>query len=150
MKAPRHRRAKWLREIGESKVDMGLLAPMSQQALDMSLYMAVADDDHLAVRELDNSGANPNMAADGKLGEPAGTLLHFAARHASLKTVIALLHIGADPFLRDDEGNTPRMAAAERPTGNRMRTVLLLWEKKKTTGISDIAEEFLMPEAAAV
>lgn len=133
IRAPRHRRARLLREIGESKIDMGLLAPMSQHALDMSLYIAVADDDHRAVRALKGAGANPDMQADGKLGEPTGTLLHFAARHASLKTVIALLNLGADPLAHDEDGRTPREAASDRPTGNRMRTVLALWEKKKTS-----------------
>lgn len=132
MRAPRHRRASWLREIGESKIDMGLIAPMSPGALDMSLYTAVAEDDHRAVRNC--IGANPDMPADGKLGEPSGTLLHFAARHASLKTVIALLNLGADPFAVDEDGKTARQAADDRPTGNRVRTVLALWEKKKLNG----------------
>lgn len=129
-RAPRHPRASWQREIGESKIDMGLLEPMSQQALDMSLYMAVAEDDHLAVRAMKNSGANPDMPADGKLGEPAGTLLHYAARHSSLKTVIALLNLGADPLALDGEGKTPREAAAER-TVAKVGSVIALWEKKK-------------------
>lgn len=132
MRAPRHRRASWMREIGESKIDMGLIAPMSSGALDMSLYTAVAEDDHRAVRSC--TGANPDMPADGKLGEPNGTLLHFAARHASLKTVIALLNLGADPFATDEDGKTARQAADDRPTGNRVRTVLALWEKKKLNG----------------
>lgn len=122
--AQRPKRSHVLREIGESKIDMGLLAPMSQQALEMSLYMAVVEDDHEAVLSLKDSGVNPCMMADGKLGEPAGTLLHFAARHASLRTVAALLKIGADPAMTDEDGKTPYEAAADRPGSQRIRSVL--------------------------
>ena len=110
---------------------MGLIAPMSRQALEMSLYMAVVEDDHQAVRALKGTVVDACMQADGKLGEPTGTMLHYAVRHASLKTVIALLSIGADAGALDFEGQTPRQAAAERPAGGRMRSVLALWEKKK-------------------
>ena len=140
-RAPRHRRARWLREIGESKIDMGLIAPMSQDALDASLYMAVLEDNHALVRGMKGSGANPDMEADGKLGEPTGTLLHFAVRHASLKTVLALLHLGANPFLIDSEGHTPREAALERIAGGHIRDVLAQWEKKKSTPDTGVREE---------
>lgn len=147
MRAPRHRRAAWLREIGESKIDMGLIAPMSQDALDASLYMAVLDDDHEAVRRMARTGANPDMEADGKLGEPTGMLLHFAVRHASLKTVIALLHLGADPFAPDADGRTPREVSCERHIGSRMRTVLELWEKKRLSPAADAPAETEEPAA---
>jgi hypothetical protein len=111
---------------------MGLLAPLSQEAVDMSLYAAVLDRDHRAVRAMQAYRADANMRVYGKLGEPEGTLLHFAVRHGTLKTVIALLQIGADPLLRDADGATPREVAAQKATGNRMRTVLERWEKRLT------------------
>ncbi len=77
-------------------------------------------------------GGNKNLWLDGKAGEPAGTLLHFATRHGSLKTVIALLQLGADPFAKDALGATPRDIAQTRPAGSRLRTVLKLWEQRKT------------------
>jgi len=138
MAAARHRRARWQREIGESKVDMGLLAPLSPRALQMSLYTAVLDNDHQAIRDTVRLGADPDMAVDGKLGEPAGTLLHFAVRHSTLKTVLALLQAGADAAAVDSDGNIAKDVALQRPTGNRMRSVIELWEKKKDVTL-DIA-----------
>lgn len=126
------RRQPWRREIDESKIDMGLLAPLSQEAMDMSLYAAVLEQDHETIRAMREFNANPNMRVDGKLGEPEGTLLHFAVRHGTLKTVIALLQIGADPLLADADGATPRMVAAQKATGSKMRTVLERWEKRLT------------------
>lgn len=128
---PPERRQSWRAEINESKVDMGLIAPMGQLALDVSLYTAVLDNDHAAIRSLAAAGANPNMWVEGKLGEPEGTLLHFAARHAQMKTVISLLQAGADPMMKDGDGRIPRQVAAEMPTGNRLRSMLQLWEKKR-------------------
>lgn len=139
MAAARHKRARWQREIGESKVDMGLLAPLSSEALEASLYSAVLDNDHQTIRDAVRLGADPDMAVDGKLGEPAGTLLHFAVRHANLKTVLALLQAGADAAAADAEGCTPKDVALQRPTGNRMRSVLELWEKKKDPAFDSIA-----------
>ena len=52
MGAPRHRRHRWRREIDESKVDMGLIAPVSREAIDLSLYAAVLDSDHRGIRDL--------------------------------------------------------------------------------------------------
>lgn len=147
MTPPRHRRAAWQREIGESKIDMGLLAPMSQDAMHASLYAAVLEDDHLAVRRMAGTKADPDMEADGKLGEPTGTLLHFAVRHASLKTIIALLHLGANPSLCDAEGRTAREVASERAgSSRRIRTVLELWEKKQHAVLSSPAEDMDMEE----
>ena len=131
MAAARHRRAKWQREIGESKVDMGLLAPLSPQALETSLYMAVLENDYQALRDAVRLGADPDMAVDGKLGEPAGTLLHFAVRHANLRTVLGLLQAGADAAALDAQGCTARDVALQRPGGTRMRNVLELWQQKK-------------------
>jgi hypothetical protein len=130
MRAPRYRRHHWRREVDESKVDMGLMAPLSQEAIDLSLYAAVLDSDHKAIRMMADLKPNPDMRVFGKLGEPEGTLLHFAVRHGTLKLVIALLQLGANPLLRDDDGCTPREVAAEKATGSRMRTVLELWEKR--------------------
>jgi hypothetical protein len=141
MGAPRHRRHRWRREIEESKIDMGLIAPASQEAVDLSLYAAVLDCDHQGIRELGPLKPNPDMRVYGKLGEPEGTLLHFAVRHGTLKTVIALLHLGANPLLRDTEGAIPREVAAQKATGHRMRAVLELWEKRGTRqGAGESAE----------
>lgn len=151
MTPPRQRRAAFLREIGESKIDMGLLAPMSQDAMDASLYLAVLEDDPVAVRRMAGTKADPDMDADGKLGEPSGRLLHFAVRHASLKTVIALLHLGANPALPDAEGRTPREVAFERvASGRRIRTVLELWEKKQRAVRSSPAEDMEIAEETPV
>lgn len=143
------RRKGWRRDIDESKIDMGLMAPLAPEALEYSLYLAVMDNDYRAIAKMAAEGfiakgGNPDMWADGKLGEPSGPLLHFAVRHATLKTVIALLNLGADPFARDAAGVLPRDAALERPTGNRMRTVLELWERKKTP--SAIAAPKMQPQ----
>jgi hypothetical protein len=152
------RRRYWRREIDESKVDMGLLAPLSPEALEYSLYVAVMENDHRAIAGMEADGfiakgGNPDMWADGKLGEPSGPLLHFAVRHSTMKTVLALLHLGADPFACDAAGTLPRDAALERPTGNRMRTVLELWERKKSPArigapSGRVREEALTPKNA--
>jgi hypothetical protein len=128
--APRHRRHRWRREIDESKIDMGLIAPVSQEAIDLSLYAAVLDCDHQGIRDLAALKPNPDMRVYGKLGEPEGTLLHFAVRHGTLKTVIALLQLGANPLLRDTDGFIPREVASQKATGARMRMMLELWEKR--------------------
>ncbi|MEZ0261251.1 MAG: hypothetical protein ACAH80_09590 [Alphaproteobacteria bacterium] len=142
------RRQKWRAEIDESKVDMGLIAPMGQLALDVSLYTAILDNDHQAIRAMGAAGANPNMWVEGKLGEPEGTLLHFAARHAQMKTVIALLQIGADPLIKDADGRIPRQVAAEMPTGNRLRSMLQLWEKKRYSPVPQHEENENREEVA--
>lgn len=131
MGAPRHRRHRWRRELDESKVDMGLIAPVSREAIDLSLYAAVLDSDHRGIRDLAFLKPDADMRVYGKLGEPEGTLLHFAVRHGTLKTVIALLQLGANPLLKDSDGALPREVAAQKATGRRMRTVLELWEKRK-------------------
>lgn len=131
MAAPRHRRYRWRREIDESKIDMGLIAPVSQEAIDLSLYAAVLDCDHQGIRNLAALKPNADMRVFGKLGEPEGTLLHFAVRHGTLKTVIALLQLGANPLLRDTEGHIPREVAAQKATGARMQAILDLWEKRR-------------------
>jgi hypothetical protein len=131
MGAPRHRRHRWRREIDESKIDMGLLAPLSQEALDLSLYSAVLDNDHAALGAMKGQPVDIDMRVSGKLGEPEGTLLHFAVRHGTLKTLIGLLQLGADPQAQDAEGATPREVARQKPTGGRMGTVLELWEKRR-------------------
>ncbi|TAL35548.1 MAG: hypothetical protein EPN97_07185 [Alphaproteobacteria bacterium] len=141
MGAPRHRRQRWRREIDESKVDMGLIAPVSQEAIDLSLYAAVLDGDHQGIRDLAFMKPDANMRVYGKLGEPEGTLLHFAVRHGTLKTVIALLQLGADPLLKDSDGAIPREVAAQKATGSRMRTVLELWEKRKNPRLISSGEK---------
>ena len=147
--APRHRRHRWRREIDESKIDMGLLAPVSQEAIDLSLYAAVLDCDHQGIRDLAALKPNCDMRVYGKLGEPEGTLLHFAVRHGTLKTVIALLQLGANPLLRDGDGLIPREVAAQKATGGRMRTMLELWEKRDARGIPAEHDETVERRAKA-
>lgn len=149
MAAARHRRARWQREIGESKVDMGLLAPLSPQALASSLYNAVLENDYQALRDAVRLGADPDMAVDGKLGEPCGTLLHFAVRHANLRTVLGLLQAGADPLVKDAEGCCARDVAAQRPGGTRMRNVLELWQQKKDPHLAVTARAVADPAVDA-
>jgi hypothetical protein len=141
MGAPRHRRHRWRREIDESKVDMGLIAPVSQEAIDLSLYAAVLDSDHRGIRDLAFLKPDADMRVYGKLGEPEGTLLHFAVRHGTLKTVIALLQLGANPLLKDSDGAIPREVAAQKATGGRMRTILELWEKRRSGHAIPMSEE---------
>lgn len=126
-----YKRTTWRKELDEAKIDMGLMDPFSQETLDYSLYTAVIDDNYRGIREVTAMGANVNLWLDGKAGEPAGSLLHFAVRHASLKTVIALLQLGADPYTKDALGVTPRDLAQKRSFGSRLRTVLKLWEQRK-------------------
>lgn len=134
-----YKRSSWRKELDESKIDMGLMDPFSQEALDYSLHAAVIEDNYRGIREMIAAGANPNLWLDGKAGEPAGSILHFAVRHGSLKTVIALLQLGADPFAADALGATPRDTAQKKPAGSRLRTVLKLWEQRKTQAPADAA-----------
>ena len=146
-----YKRSQWRKELDESKIDMGLIDPYSQEALDYSLYAAVVENNHRGIREMVQMGANPNMGVEASGGEVAGTLLHFAVRHASLKTVIALLQLGADPFARDALDQTPRDVARLRIAGGRMKTVLKLWEQRKTRPLPEttvIKFEELLREAS--
>lgn len=126
-----YKRNKWRREMDESKIDMGMIEAFSSEELNFSLHAAVVENNHRAIKEMVEAGADTNMSMPAQDGMPAGTLLHFAARHASLKSVIALLQLGADPFAKDDAGSTPRDVAQDRLSGSRMRTVLKLWEQRK-------------------
>lgn len=134
-----YKRSLWRKELDEAKIDMGLIDPFSQETLDYSLYMAVIEGNYKGIREMAAQGANVDLWLDGKASEPAGTLLHFAVRHGSLKTVIALLQLGADPFARDALNATPRDVAVSRQSGSRMRTVLKLWEQRKTAAPAEDA-----------
>lgn len=53
------------------------------------------------IRYLAQSGANLNARQGG-----AWTALHCAARYDELETVIALIELGADPSLKDEDGDT--------------------------------------------
>lgn len=125
--------------------------PFAQETLDYSLYTAVIEGNYRGIREMAALGAHINMWIDGKAGEPAGTLLHFAVRHGSLRTVIALLQLGADPFAKDAVDATPRDIAQGKPSGSRLRTVLKLWEQRKTNPPAEdqvIAFETLLRNAS--
>lgn len=125
------KRNKWRRELDENKIDMGMIEAFSSEELNFSLYTAVVENNHRAIKEMVEAGADTNMSMPAQDGMPAGMLLHFAARQASLKSVIALLQLGADPFAKDEAGLTPRDVAQDRLSGSRMRTVLKLWEQRK-------------------
>jgi len=145
-----YKRSAWRKEIDEAKVDMGLADPFSQEMLDYSLYMAVIDNNYRAVREMAAMGADPDMWVDAKAGEPAGPLLHFAVRHSSLKAVIALLQLGANPLAKDALNATPR-DAARGLSGKRIRTVLRLWEQREALPVAEdapIAFDELMKKAS--
>lgn len=126
-----YKRSAWRRSLDEAKVEMDLARPFSQAQLDYSLHAAVIENNHRAIREMVEMGADPDMWIEAQAGEPAGTLLHFAVRHGTLKSVIALLQLGADPSARDALDATPRMAAQSRLSGQRMKTVLKLWEQRR-------------------
>src|SRR5687768_1419792 len=89
-----YKRSSWRKELDEAKIDMGLSVPFTKETLDYSLYTAVIEDNYKGIREMAAQGADVDLWAEGKAGEPAGTLLHLAARHGSLRTVIALLQLG--------------------------------------------------------
>lgn len=133
-----HKRNQWRRELDESKIDMGLMDPFSQEMLDRSLIAAVDENSFKGVREMIDMGANPNVD-DG--GAP---LLHRAIRKGSLKTVIALLQSGANPQALDVSGRSARDVSQE-SSSLRIRTVLKLWDVRSTAdggngsdGTSDI------------
>lgn len=126
-----YKRSRWRKELDDNKADMGLMPPYAQEILDYSLHTAAIENNYKAIREMVKMGANPDMWIDAHGGEPAGSLLHFAVRRCSLKTVIALLQLGADPFGRDALNATPRDVAQTKLSGSRMKTVLKLWEQRK-------------------
>jgi hypothetical protein len=135
-----YKRNKWRKEFDENKVDMGMIDPFSQEVLDYSLYTAVIENSISGMREMVAMGADANMWLDGKAGEPAGSLLHFAVRHASLKTVISLLQLGADPLVRDAVNATPRDVAQGKLSAGRLRTVLKQWEQRSNSAAGDMQE----------
>lgn len=129
-----HKRNQWRRELDESKIDMGLMDPFSQEMLDHSLIAAVDENSHKAVREMIDMGANPNVVENG---EP---LLHAAIRKGSLKTVIALLQTGANPHTLDAAGRSARDVSQE-TSSLRIRTILKLWDVRATVGGNSQSDE---------
>lgn len=125
-----YKRTNWRKDLDDAKVEMGLMKPFSQDILDYSLYAAVIENNHKAVREMVMTGANPNLWLEGVGGKVAGTLLHFAVADSSLKAVIALLQLGADPFAKDALDRTPREVIKFKQAENRMKSVLKLWEQR--------------------
>lgn len=130
---PLYRRTTWQKAIDENKIDMGLMVPFAQDHLDRDMVRAVIDNHHRGLREMATLGAQVNRVMTAPV---AGTALHLAAARGALKTVVTLLQLGADPFLRDASGRTAREIAAARGAdagngGGRIRTVLKLWEQRR-------------------
>lgn len=128
-----YKRSKWRKELEETKIDMGLRAPYSDAELDSSLIDAMAENNYRAMRDMAQMGADVNLIDE----ETRDTLLHAAVRGSSLKTVIALLQLGADPFARNAAGETARDIAQARHNGGRFRTVLKLWEIRRSRAAND-------------
>lgn len=124
-----YHRSTWQKEIDDNKMDMGLMAPLTQDQLDHDMVRAVVEHHHRGLREMVQLGANPNRML---LAPVQGTALHLAAAQGTLKTVVTLLQMGADPFLRDPAGLTPRdiVTQTRRAGAGRIRTVLKLWEQR--------------------
>ena len=151
-----YKRTPWRKELDEAKLDMGLMVPFSKERLNQSLVSAVLENNYRAVREMVAMGADQNFYPDAsywgvshqehsdRFIEDRGCLLHVAVRLGGLKTVIALLHAGADPFVRDAAGLTPRALAQQLAARDgysavysRMKTVLKIWEQRRRDAVND-------------
>lgn len=128
-----YHRSVWQKELEDNKIDMGLLAPISQDQLDHDMVRAVVDNHRQGLREMVALGANVNRQL---LAPVAGTPLHLGVEQGSLKMVVTLLQLGADPFAVDAKGRTARALAMEtaRAGMGRIRTVLKLWEQRGQRG----------------
>ncbi len=125
-------RSVWQRALDDNKIDMGLMSAPTQDQLDHDLVCAVVDHHHRGVADMVALGANVNRLL---LSPVKGTPLHLAVAQGTLKTVVTLLQAGADPFMPDAAGETPRDVAARRYAAGhagsgRIRTVLKLWEQR--------------------
>lgn len=108
-----YKRSDWRKGFDQAKIEMGLMPAYTAYDLNRSLLSAVLEKNHRAVREMVALGADPDQRTGIDFGEQGvwGSLLHIAVRLGSLKTVVALLHAGADPFARDSAGLMPRSLA---------------------------------------
>lgn len=130
---PLYHRSAWQKAIDENKADMGMVPAPTQDMLDRDLVRAVLDNHQRGLREMSALGANVNRMLTSPV---RGTPLHLAVEQGSLKIVVTLLQLGADPFLRDTAGQTPRDLASRRQekgsgAAGRIRTVLKLWEQRR-------------------
>lgn len=105
----------------------GALLPSQPAAAQFSdsynFLKAVRDKDVLKARELiTKPGSTIINARDRTTGESA---LHIAARRDDPPWIGFLLNAGADPNIRDGEGNTPLMIAAKGGMTEAMRVLLL-------------------------
>jgi hypothetical protein len=126
-------RSAWQKTLDDNKIDMGLMPPVTQDQLDHDLVCAVADRHDRGVAEMAALGADVNRAL---LSPVDGRPLHLAVVRGGLKTLVTLLHAGADPFLTDSRGQTPRdlataLYAQGQQGSGRMRTVLKQWEQRQ-------------------
>lgn len=126
-------RSAWQKTLDDNKIDMGLMLPPTQDQLDHDLVCAVVDHHHRGVADMVALGANVNRML---LSPVAGTPLHLAVTQGTLKTVVTLLQAGADPFIKDANGDLPRDIAMRRQVqgqsgAGRIRTVLKLWEQRR-------------------
>ena len=132
-------RSTWQKSLDDNKIDMGLMRAPTQDQLDHDLVCAVVDHHHRGVADMVAMGANVNRML---LSPVAGAPLHLAVTQGTLKTVVTLLQAGADPFLRNPNGQTARDIATARYSqghhgSGRMRTVLKLWEQRQRHRASD-------------
>jgi ankyrin repeat protein len=87
------------------------------------LIQAISDEDVEAVKSLLQKGADPNAFEDEAKIRP----LHFIAQKSSmpaLRITELLLHAGADPLLKSDDGETP-IEIAKRVANPAIVTALL-------------------------
>lgn len=134
-------RSAWQATLDDNKIDMGLMPAPSQDQLDHDLVCAVVDHHHRGVADMVALGANVNRML---LSPVVGTALHLAVVQGTLKTVVTLLQAGADPFIKDSNGDMPRDIATRRYAqghngSGRIRTVLKLWEARKQPHSHDTA-----------
>lgn len=134
-------RSAWQATLDDNKIDMGLMPAPTQDQLDHDMVCAVVDHHHRGVADMVALGANVNRML---LSPVAGTPLHLAVTQGSLKTVVTLLQAGADPFIKDTNGDMPRDIATRRYAqghsgAGRMRTVLKLWEARQRRVSDDSA-----------
>lgn len=134
---PIYKRDNRVREVTESKIDMGLMPQFDQDDLDLSLLMAVRDRDLDAMRAMIDMGADVHVALKPQQGETICSLLHIAALGTDAKVVDLLVESGANPLRLDSNGLTPRDYAMKRWHNSRVKAALRRAEKAVTDPVND-------------
>jgi ankyrin repeat protein len=96
---------------GDAKISMALMRAgadvnVADSNGETALWAAATTGPDEVFDELLRRGANPNVRVTA-MGFPGYTPLHMAAYSGSTKKVALLLQYGADPAIRNDEGQTP-------------------------------------------